>query len=249
MRDQAQELLLRWHLHKDLRAAAEVFVLLKQEWAPRVARFLHRSTDDPDTEQVLSDLLIELLVPADGRPPRALAPDDHERPDLWRSRVLTNALINHYRRQKAYSSATQAAAYELTAAARRELRDAGQPISALPRPSAEVANVEDIVALRQMREAVVVRLPRLKVRRRVALALALAMDITPWLTELAGDLGEPVSQVRRRAAAAWQRPDASEEKIRVLQPDQDLAQAQDAFRKLVHCAAEDMKRLLHGGLA
>jgi hypothetical protein len=89
----------------------------------------------------------------------------------------------------------------------------------------------------------------LEIRRRVALALALGMDVPlAWQAELAVDLGEPAIEIARRIAAVAAHPEDEETRLRVLHA-QELALARDAHRKLLKRAQEEIMGLIHKGQA
>lgn len=89
------------------------------------------------------------------------------------------------------------------------------------------------------RQCVLRHLPSLEVGRRVALALALGMDPTAWVDELAEARREPTDAVAARVARAlWD----SEARQAVLYPEASGRAAAESWRKLVERARDDLAR-------
>lgn len=227
--DAIQDPLRRFHEEGDRRALAQAFAALRTEFVGPVARFLRVAPAAPVVEQVLSDLLIDLLGVRTGTPPRLLAPPHHDNPAAFRRRVLLNALRDFTRRNQSYQRA-------LAAHARGSA-------------SGSAAESETLVELRQMRDKVAALLPRLEIRRRVAMALELGIELPlAWLEELGNELGlswdELFSRLRGHEAAPYD----EEPKLRVLYgPQHRLEQARDAFRQTVSRAAAELQKWIQRG--
>lgn len=231
--DPIQSDLSAWHEHADRRALGRVFEQLRHEWAAPVARFLALPVRAPEVEDWLADLLATLLGADRATPPRALAPEGHGNPVAYRALVLRNALRDRLRREQARRRAHQAAS---------------------PRPSPPQAepltSTEEALLLQELRHEVVRALPRLELRRRLALALALGLaPPMAWIEALARELGEPLDATLGRVHACEEDPDDAERRVRVLHPQQALPQARDAFRKTLERAITDLRPLLHRGHA
>lgn len=236
--DPIQSELTAWHLHQDRRALGRAFEHLRREWAATIACFLCLPISAPEVEDCLSDLLVTLLGAdrAGGAQaaPRALAPEGHGNPAAYRALVLRNALRDRWRREQARQRA-------LLAAAR------AQP----PPPTTDQpAPWEEALALRERRQEVLRALPRIEIRRRVALALALDVALPArWLEDLAQALVELPDALVARLRATEEDPEDLDRRVRVLYPTPPKQQARDAFRKTVERAVADLRPLLHRGQA
>lgn len=233
MSDTIQEKLDRVHRYGDRKALAEVFAALKVQFVGPVARFLKQPPSASATDQALGDILVDLLLGKDGKPPRALAPPDHPNAAAWRRQVLLRALIDRQRRQSAYAKAVMSHSQQLA----HEQEGTGR---CLP---------EELLELSRMRGSVVARLPQLDVRRRIVLALELRIALAAgWVTELARALAEPAEGVLVRLHEHEQMPEDEQRKLAILYgPTTALSTAREAYRKTLERAREDMAALIRGG--
>ncbi len=164
---------------------------------------------EDEVEEALQDAVVALLT---GRAPRAIAPEGVTSPRAWRQRVLRNHLLDRARRQRTQRRTVEAVALE--------------PVEVLMPPDIS-------------RQCVLRHLPSLEVGRRVALALALGMDPTAWVDELAEARREPTDAVAARVARAlWD----SEARQAVLYPEASGRAAAESWRKLVERARDDLAR-------
>lgn len=228
MSDRIQELLNRAYHEGDRRALSLAFFELKKDWAPAVARFLRAPPTSSGVEQVLGDILIEVLLVTGDKPPRALAPADHPNPAAYRRRVLLSALIDKRRRHGAYEKAvkTHATLEPLT-----DHQDTPQV-------------TEEQIALRQMRDRVVARLPELEIWRRFALLLELGVQAPPyWVEELARLRGRSSVELMERLRAYECAPADEQLKLSVLY-DEPSSDAREAFRKTLSRARDEMAELI-----
>lgn len=273
--DEVQSLLRRYHEHGDKRAGSRAFLLLKREWLHPVARFVHRDADSPDTEDMLSSVLIALLEQGRDRPPRALAPITHDNPSAYRRCVLRNALLDAWRHQRSRRAAeqvlrslhgeteTQVAteATESESSKRHRLPDMTVTRS-FETPA------DEYVWLKQMRQLVIEKLQGVPILRRVAVGLVLGVDLSPWLAELAADLGENSDALRERVARARSKSlrsfsqsgsneqlsgggafaaHLSDDEVRILYPGGPIGKARESLRKVLERAAKELQAAVAKG--
>lgn len=272
--DEIQNLLAVYYEHGDTQlgrnAGNRAFLLLKREWLHKVARFVHRDVMSADTEDMLSQVLIELLKHVPGRPPRALAPSTHDNPSAWRRCVLRNELLDAWRHQRPRLAAEQAVRNlhgdrneplpgneaERNTAKLRPLLDPDAT------PYAEPV-AEHYVALKQMRGLVIAKLKTLPIQRRIAVSLVLDVDISPWLPELAAALGEDSDVLRERVFLARNSSTSrkaeeeasggafvshlSDAQVRILYPTESLDKARESLRKTLERATKDLQAAIVKG--
>lgn len=223
--DAIQDCLQRFHTYRDKRALAQAFSALRAEFVGPVARFLREPPSSPTVEQVLSDVLVDLLGLVRSNPPRAMAPPAHTNPAAWRRLVLLNALRDRSRRSKVYEKAL-----------------AAQIDGGAPQPPIQ----DELVDHRKQRARVVALLPKLDVRRRVAMAMELGVQFPlSWIEELANELCVSWSEMMSRVRRFESTPQVEEAKLQVLYgPSYAPKTTRDAYRQTVSRAAADLKAFL-----
>lgn len=239
--DEIQADLERWHRDRDKRAGLRAARALAREWTGPARAMLR--ADEATVDDAVQEMLILLVMPRDGKPPRALAPPDAGNPRAWRRKVLTNALISWMRKRSALERAQEAHRHGLTRDDVRELKERRRT-GPVDLPSSTQVPAEDdygTVADRQeigiRRETVGRLLPTLALRRRVAVALTLGMDATPWAVPLAQELEEDPGVVTSRLAEVSKGLPAH----LAIYPD---GGGEESFRKAVERGVQDLRRLL-----
>lgn len=251
MLDIIQDDLRAWITTGDRARGGRAIDALANEWRPRVRNFL-RAPSEVEVEEALSDALSTLCVAPRGGRPRALAPDDAESPAAWRRRVLRNHLIDKLRRRDRRRHAERGEALGLSPAAeadawRTDRAALAQQKQAPPEASGDAA---DDAELKLMRHQVVRALPELPIRYRVVMMLALGMDPSPFVSELADALREDEAPVQGRVAEALRAGhDGGSEHlslpmIRVLWPREAEAQARESARKALERARNRLRAIL-----
>ena len=249
MSDLVQEDLRAWARGDRSRGDA-VITALTREWRPRVARFLQAPSPD-EVEEVLQEALVALALSHQGRPPRALAPDDAPHPAAWRRTVLQRHLVDRSRYRGRRRHAEQGEALGLSPRAEAErwrARKAGLSLvsEVASPPPAQDERALDLTELALRRRDALRVLPGLPVRRRALLLLALGGDPTPFAGELAQDLRcDPVALLGRLSAALDPPPTddpPTPDQIRVIWPDPPLKT--EAARKTLERAVADLRALL-----
>lgn len=266
MGDPIQEALVAWVEHGDQSRGNDAIEALADEWRNRVRAVLcalSRATSE-EVEDALHDALLALCLRSEDGPPRVLAPLDAAKPAAWRARVLKNYLIDRHRRRFRRDHAEQAQGRELSPRAEQEAwsrvkqRAQGDEAPAFQVVDTPVAprsaeGEADRMELLAGRPRVLAALPHLAVRRRVLVALALGVDPSPFLQELAEELGEPVEEVFARVQEAritahdGSHDHLSTAMIRVVYPDLPLARAREAARKAFARAIADLRARIGEG--
>lgn len=271
--DEVQSLLLRYHEKDDARAGGRAFLLLKREWLHPVARFVHREVTSADTEDMLSCVLIALLERTPGRPPRALAPSTHDAPSAWRRCVLRNALLDAWRHQRSRRAVEQVVSSLHDEAGGPQQARTAKPEFAPQHRMPDVAltrtletTADEYIWLKQMRQLVIVKLRGIPILRRVAVSLVLGVDISPWLSELATDLGEDGDTLRTRVTLARRQlanlpyqsssqvsgggtfaARLSDAEVRILYPSGPLDKARESLRKVLERAIKELQAAVAKG--
>ncbi len=259
MSDLVQDGLLAWVERGERGLGGEAVELLRQEWRPRVQRWLQSPGED-EVDEVLDEALIALCAFEPGQRPRALAPSEAVSPAAWRRQVLKNHLIDRGRRRGRRDHAERGMAAGLSNAAeaetwRRERQQRAEPHGSNSRYTIGIREVVPEVALvspeaielRGMRHDVLRALPTLAVRRRVLLLLALRGDPSPFAADLATELHEPEEEVLARIQTALSAPhDGGHEHlslamIRVIWPQEHASKAREAARKNLERAIQDIR--------
>lgn len=233
MSDAIQAKLEQAYRNSDRQALTEAFSALKTQWAGAVARFLREPSTSPLVDQTLGDILVDLLLGKEGKPPRALAPADHPNPIAWRKQVVLRALIDQRRRLTTYTKAVTGHATRQESASFH----------------AQIMAPDELCELRQMREHVVLRLHELDCRRRIALGLELFVELPlTWIAELSRALGEPFADVLARLRAHEAAPEDAEKKLAVIYgASATTPTSKESYRKLVERARDDMTTLVGRG--
>lgn len=261
-----QQLLQRWYHSGDKPALAQVFPLLTDEFIEPTAAFLRSPQDTPEVEDALSSVFMQLLFREGGKAP-LLAPPGHD-PRRWRNKVHRHALIDLARKEGMRREVARGAAHGLSRAAVREKRAAERrerelragKVRALPEdvslsaplevaaPVADPGAEEEMLARRELARKARELLPRLEVRKRVAIALSAGIHVVRgWLLELARAQEEPLDHVASRYARFENDPEDRELKVRILYPEGELVNAVNAFAKLLERARIDLMALITGG--
>ncbi|MFT4975236.1 MAG: DNA-directed RNA polymerase specialized sigma24 family protein [Myxococcota bacterium] len=184
--DEIQSLLSRWRVDPSaLERAAE---LLMAEWRPRVRRFARG--DEALEADLLQDVLLKKLVPRGGRPPAVLAPLSVADLVAWRAQILVRALIDVHRRRQAEK---RGSGRVIPFSAQQRAPVVVKPLAGDPLPDAAALS-----ELASKRRAVWRALPKIPIRHRVAVALRLDMDPSPWAAELAAAIKDASSAICRR---------------------------------------------------
>lgn len=237
--DEIQADLLRW-TDGDRRAGLRVVRALTAEWS-RPIRAMIRA-DEGRIEDVLQEMVVRLVLPKGSKPPRALAPPHVTNAKAWRRTVLKNAVVSWIRHEATHERAEHAFRHDLDRAAVRALedrrRDGPVALTVVP-PDSEspLEALENLDELTTRRETVLRLLPKVAVRRRVAIALVLGIDPIAWVEPLAAALKEDPGDVAARMAAALNGGEA----YRVTHPEGD---GEESFRKALERGVEDLRRLL-----
>lgn len=259
MSDEVQGHLRAWVLEGDRQRGNKAADAIAREWRPRVRNLLQNPSED-EVEEVLADALSTLCVAERGQLPRAMAPNDAESPAGWRRQVLRNFMFDRFRRQgrrrHAELGVTLGLAPETEAKAWREdrghLAQEAKRQQAAPKaaPLPELISPDDGVALGQQRHRLMEVLPKLNIRYRVVLMLALGMDPSPFVPELANALhvDEAVLQSRISTALSAPMEGGSEylslAKMRVLWPTESEANARESARKNLERGTANLSKLL-----
>jgi len=237
MDDQIQALLERWHKERDQAAFERAFARCRTEWWPMVHR---RFNSDSTAQDVFAALLTEMLVSSGPEAPAAMAPPDHPNPTAFRRQAVGRKILDMARavftRQDYERGYGQDKSREAIRAERRQNRDArkrGQlppPALDVPAPNAPVSpDAETLLLAAELRSRVVAALPRLPIRRRIAVALTGGFDPRMWVAELAGELGESFDAVAQRLEAALGAPGKRDLKVQVLFPGPPTPQSRNGW--------------------
>lgn len=253
MRDELQEHLEAWYLRRDRGAGNQAADALAREWRPRVRYFLQSPSED-EVEEVLAEAIGALMVAEPGERPKVLAPEDADSPAAWRRRVLRNHLFDKHRRQGRRRHAERGVVLDLAPQAEAEAWKQDRKRVFDPELKAPVRAVEspaeDRVDLAWRREQIARVLPKVAIRRRVLIMLALGFDPRPFVVELADALREDEAELLRRIDEAESTPpDGAHEQLstammRVLYPTEDGAKMREAARKALERGQEDLARLI-----
>ncbi|CAN0589339.1 unnamed protein product, partial [Laminaria digitata] len=90
--DALQEALDGWYRRADRHAGSRAYELARREFFGPIWRRLRDTSFADQVDDFLQELLVQLLMHKEGRPPRALAPPNVASPRAWRTKVLKNAL-------------------------------------------------------------------------------------------------------------------------------------------------------------
>lgn len=266
--DPIQAALDRWVESGRLADREAAFVALYREWLPIVRRLLPAGAPSADLDDMLQRAMLHGCGETSQGRIRVHAPPEVIAPRAWRTKVLRHAVLSARRkvdlRRHVEAVHDPGASAEANREALRERREAAkQPESPPPTPARrrrppDERDAETEVAHRELvtkrREAALEALPRIAVRRRVLLALALEIDPSAWTEKLARALREHVADVQARIDAALSDADRDEafharsldvsipwSTVRVLYPDDPSHQA---ARKLLENAVKDLREHL-----
>lgn len=246
MSDEVQGHLRAWVLEGDRQRGNKAVDAIAREWRPRVRNLLQNPSED-EVEDVLADALGTLCVAERGQLPRAMAPEHAESPAAWRRRVLKNFMFDRFRRQGrrrhaelgemlGLSPETEAEAWrEDRARLPQEAKRRQEAPKAAPLP--ELVSPDDGVELGQLRHRLMEVLPDLTIRYRVVMMLALGMDPSPFVPELADALHVDEAVLQNRVSIALSAPAEggseylSLAKMRVLWPTEPEENARESARK------------------
>lgn len=269
MPDAIQDDLSAWVHEGDPAAGERAVEALADEWRPRVRRFL-RSPSPQEVEDWLAGALEALCLSVDGKEPRALAPEGVSSPIGWRRRVLKNHLVDVFRKERrrrharegmarGWSPQVEAERWRQEKPEKEAARKAARKVIPIredievPPPPTPSADPREAIAGLDRRERVLALLPALAVRRRVLILLAMDGDPTPFLEELAEELGEDPTDTAARMERALLSPHdgshdyLSEAKVRAVYPHGDLRDAREAARKALARAVADLRKKLGEG--